>query len=239
MSRSASDPSSASSAVRLAFLPSPLLGPATWAPLVNMLGGRGWSTTVAPVLPGITSAADVQEMFDSALPSGEDLVLVAHSNAGLFIPWLADRHRVAASVFVDAALPLSPGPVALSPPDFYDFLTGMADESGLLPPWTQWWEASEVRELIPDSQMRDALTRQTQRLPLSYFRETVPVPTGWHQKPCAYVAFGDTYAEEKRFAAHSGWPVRTLPGRHLHMVVDPEEVAANITELLAVLGNSG
>lgn len=54
--------------------------------------------------------------------------------------------------------------------------------------------------------------------------------------PCGYVAFGDTYAKAAERAAHLGWPVRTLNGAHLHMLVDPESVAGTITELVAALG---
>ena len=175
-------------------------------------------------------------MFDAVLRDVEEPVLVAHSNAGLFVPWLAGRHRIAAGVFVDAGLPKGSGAVALSPPSFYDSLRGKADESGLLPPWTDWWSSSDVSSLVPDSRMRAAVSEEAQRFPLSYFRGTVPVPAGWDRLPCGYLAFGDTYAEERQDAVDRGWPVRTIAGRHLHMLVDPETVSATIVDLLAMLG---
>ncbi|GAA1820515.1 hypothetical protein HC028_12040 [Planosporangium flavigriseum] len=33
-----------------------------------------------------------------------------------------------------------------------------------------------------------------------------------------------------------GWPVRTLPGQHLHMLVDPDGVAAGVDTLLDAIG---
>jgi len=222
--------------VPVVFLPSPLLGPAVWEPVADVFEHRGWSTTVANVVAGISSATDVQDMFDETLRDVEEPVLVAHSNAGLFVPWLAGRHRIVASVFVDAGFPLGPGPVALSPSLFYDSLRDKADESGLLPPWTEWWGSSDFHSLVPDSRLRSAVSREAQRLPLSYFRGAVPVPDGWDELPCGYLAFGDTYAEERQVAVERGWPVRTIPGRHLHMLVDPQAVSATIVELLELLG---
>jgi hypothetical protein len=50
--------------------------------------------------------------------------------------------------------------------------------------------------------------------------------------PCAYVWFGEPYdAAAERVSAH-GWPTTHVPGHHLHMLVDPDAVAA------AVLGIS-
>lgn len=218
------------------FLPSPLLGPAVWGPVTGVLEHRGWSTTVAPVLSRIASASDVQGMFDQALRDIEKPVLVAHSNAGLFVPWLAGRHAIAAGVFVDAGFPTDSGPVALAPPSFYETLRDKADESGVLPPWTEWWGAANFRSLVHDEQMRAAVARQAQRLPLSYFGETVQVPARWHELPCGYVAFGDTYAEERQVAVDLGWPVRTITGGHLHMLVDPAMVSSTIVEILGLLG---
>ena len=223
---------------QVVFLPSPLLGPAVWEPVADVLGQRGWFTTVAPVAPGILSASDVQDMFDEALKCIEEPVLVAHSNAGLFVPWLTGRHRITAGVFVDAGFPSAPGPVAISPPWFYDSLRDKADDSGFLPPWTDWWGSSDFRSLVPGSRLRAAVSKEAQCLPLSYFRGTVPVPAGWDELPCGYLAFGDTYAEERQVAVDRGWPVRTIAGRHLHMLVDPETVATSIVDLLERLGVS-
>jgi hypothetical protein len=54
--------------------------------------------------------------------------------------------------------------------------------------------------------------------------------------PAGYLAFGDTNACERGRATDAGWPVRTLPGEHLHMLVDPDGVAAALTDLLGQLG---
>jgi hypothetical protein len=102
----------------------------------------------------------------------------------------------------------------------------------MLPPWTTWWGSSSFDSLVPDPALREAVGREAQPLPLAYFRSSLPVPSGWDRMPCAYLAFGDTYAEERAEAVRRGWPVRTLDGRHLHMLVDPDAVATVIEALL-------
>lgn len=117
-----------------------------------------------------------------------------------------------------------------------DVLSQKADDNDLLPPWTSWWDEAEVTRLFPNVEVLEQVKREQQRLPLSYFSQSVPVPSGWDNRPGAYIAFGDTYLSERQDAAGRGWLVRTLSGGHLHMLVDPLQVAAEIIDLLAALG---
>jgi hypothetical protein len=223
--------------VVLALLPSPLLGPAAWQPVAAHLVKAGW-TVVAPmaaqVAPGTPD--DVLRSFLTALPADEDLVLIPHSNAGLYVPALTVARRVVACVFVDAGLPASYGRVRLAPPALLDVLTQKADDHDLLPPWTSWWDEADLTRLFPNVEVREQVEREQQRLPLSYFSQSLPVPSGWDNRPGAYLAFGDTYLLERQDAATRGWPVHTLSGGHLHMLVDPPRVAAEINDLLVVMG---
>lgn len=198
------------------LVPSPLLGPAAWAPVAEILEAR---------------VVEVDAVAEAAA-GRSDVVLVVHSNAGLYAPSLAARIGAQATVYVDAALAGDGPDTALAPPRFLEFLTGLADDDGLLPPWTQWWEEG-IDDLFPDAATRAAVEAEQPRLPLSYFTSRVPVPAGWADRPSAYLAFGDTYAEEIAFAHAHGWPVTGIPGRHLHQLIAPAEVAAAITELAA------
>jgi len=202
--------------VDLLLLPSPLLGPASWAPVARLLGAR-----VVEVDEVAAVAADLT-----------DVVLVPHSNAGLWAPLLAADIGAVATVYVDAALPTSTGSTPLAPARFLDFVRGLADDDGLLPPWTRWWDAAEVDALFPDAATRAAVEAAEPRLPLSFFTSSVEVPAGWADLPSAYLAFGATYAEEIAAATARGWPVVTMPGRHLHQLVAPGEVASAITALV-------
>ncbi len=218
----------------LGLLPSPLLGRAVWAPVAHQLSRGGWSVVIASA--AVTSPRTPSEAlhaFVGALPADRDLVLIPHSNAGLYVPALAQQRRVVANVFVDAAVPPAHGSVRLAPPGLYDLLAERADDDGLLPPWTQWWDETDIAALFPDDQAREQVEREQHRLPLAYFSESLPVPEGWDNVPCAYLAFGETYAREQAQATNRGWPVRTLPGGHLHMLNDPKTVTAEICALLA------
>lgn len=212
-----------------------MLGPSVWQPVAQVLADRGWHTTICSVPAPVRTGQEVLDAFLAALPGGRDLVLVPHSNAGAYVPELALRRQVVATVFVDAVLPPRGGRVPLTPPAFLDVLRGKADDDGLLPLWTSWWDEADVAPLFPDAEVRARVEREQRQLPVSYFEGSLPVPQGWDERPGGYLAFGDTYAPERDEAARRGWPVRTLPGGHLHMLIDPDQVAG---ELVALLGSS-
>jgi hypothetical protein len=218
----------------LVLLSSPLLGAVAWQPVADMLRDQGARAVIVEALDPQTPE-QVLEAFTAGLPSDDEVILVPHSNAGLFAPSVAvaGGPRTLATVFVDAALPAPAGSTPLAPPDFYDFLAGLADQ-GRLPPWTEWWGAAG-RGLFPSGEWQRRVEAKQPRLPLSYFRGTVGAPAGWTQTPCAYLAFGDTYADEIQQARSHGWPIRVLNGGHLHMLHDPQAVAHTILELRSEL----
>lgn len=72
---------------------------------------------------------------------------------------------------------------------------------------------------------------QQQRVPFAYLTARVALPDGWDRIPAAYLAFGETYADELADARSRGWPAHVMAGRHLHMVVAPRAVAAQIMRL--------
>jgi hypothetical protein len=221
----------------LAFLPSPLLGAAVWRPVAAELSGRGFTvlTVVWPAGPAPQSPDDVLRDLLDALPERIPLMLVPHSNAGLFVPALTAARAVSGCVFVDARLPAAEATAPMDWPGRREMLGRLADADGLLPPWTRWWDA-DVSALFPSDAVRSAVEREQRRLPLSYFEQAAPVPPDWDLLPAAYLAFGETYAQERADAEGRGWPVGTLPGEHLHMLIDPAAVAVAIETLLRDLG---
>jgi len=220
----------------LALLPSPLLGSAVWQPVARVLADHGWHTVICVAAPPVRTGQDALDAFVAALPTEQDLVVVPHSNAGVYVPELVMQRRVVGAVFVDAVLPPGRGHVPLAPPAFLDLLREKADDDGLLPVWTSWWDEADVMDLFPDAQTRARVEIEQQQLPLSYFESTLPIPQGWDDIPGAYLAFGDTYATERDQAAQRRWPVSTLSGGHLHMLIDPEKVAAELVALISGLG---
>jgi hypothetical protein len=218
---------------QLALVSSPLLGPAVWRPVADALAEQGWQILVIPQLAEAPrTPAMVLKHLLTWLPGDRPLALVAHSNAGLYLPSVASKRRVVASVYADAALPAAAGATPLAPPAMQSFLQHLAGEDGLLPPWTEWWNAEELVSLFPNATARAVVEAEQPRLPAAYFTATIEPPAGWTTRPAAYLAFGDTYEAERTQARRWGWPVETLPGRHLHPLVAPRSVATALDQLL-------
>ena len=214
----------------LVLIPSPLFGPATWTPTAQRLELRGRPTRV-PNLHCVATAAPpywpagVEAIVRAA---GDDpVVLVPHSNAGLYIPAvfgaLGDQARGA--VFVDAAVPWE-GPIARR-----SFFDALADADGRLPPWTSWWADPDVAGLFPDAQVRARVEAEQSRMPVAYYDHRPPAPDGWDDRPCAYLWFGEPYDASADQAAARGWPTQHVAGNHLHMLFDPDRVAAAVVEM--------
>ena len=156
-----------------------------------------------------------------------------HSNAGLYVAALVARAPVTALVFVDALLPGEPPASPVTSADLVEQLRPLADATGRLPVWTRWWPEEDLAGLFSDAGQRAAVERGQRRLPLAYLESAVPSPAGWERLPAAYLGFGEAYAAEQVRARALGWPVSLLPGRHLHPVVEPAEVADAVTALHA------
>ena len=212
------------------LIPSPLLGPATWEPTAQVLQRTG-RRAVVPSLQCVAQSAPpywpagVEAVVRAA--GGEPAVLVPHSNSGLYIPALLAElgDLVRGVVFVDAALP---GAGYHAPREFLQALVG-AD--GLLPPWTSWWEESDVAELFPSADVRSRVEAEQRRMPLDYYDYLPPAPDGWdHGIECAYIWFAEPYDTGAEQARVHDWPTTHIPGHHLHMLVDPDAVATAIAE---------
>jgi hypothetical protein len=250
---------------RFVLVHSPVVGPSTWRPVAAHLAGLGHDVAVPSLLavgdadppfwPRVVSAVADQLAGAAATagpagtgrpgqgPPGPDqpLVLVAHSNAGNFVPVIrrALAPPVLCSVFADATVPGRRGTIATADEDFQEFLRGMTEPDGRLPKWTDWWPGEDLTAMFPDARTRDLVVSELPRLPFAYYSEQVPVPAGWDDHPCAYLHFSAGYDGEAEKAAARGWPVRTLPGEHLHQLVDPAGVATALADFAAQARPSG
>jgi pimeloyl-ACP methyl ester carboxylesterase len=231
-------------AASFVLIHSPSVGPKTWQPVAHRLSGLGWEATV-PSLLHITDEGPpfwprVVEAVRTELGTaeqGQGVVLVAHSNAGLFVPVItaARPGQVRGCILVDAALPSPSGTTSVAPPELLALLRDKAS-GGLLPRWSDWWDEAEVAPLFPDQATRQAVTAEQPRLPLSYYQASVPVPAGWDAQPCAYLLFGPPYDALAAEARGRGWIVQELPGRHLHQLVDPDGVARSLLAITDQMG---
>jgi hypothetical protein len=222
------------------LLHSPLVGPSTWAPVAGELTGQGFPVRV-PSLVRVTEGAPpawprVAAAVTAALadlPPDQPVALVAHSNAGLFVPVVraAVSQPVSASIFVDARLPDRPGATPVAEEEFLASRRDLVQPDGLLPRWTEWWGDADLTPLFPDEATRARVTAEQPRLPLSYFEQRVPVPDGWDDHRCAYLLFSEAYADVAQRARKNGWVVRHLPGEHLHQLVDPASTGRELVSL--------
>ena len=214
----------------VALLPSPLLGPAAWRPVARHLRSTGVDVIAdsAPVESPRTPG-DVTARFLAMLPENKPLVLVPHSNAGLYVPGLVLQRDVVGYVFVDAILPPAEGGrCAIAPDGLIEGLAPLADANKMLPAWTRWWSEDDLAGLYPDDHTREEIENEAPRVSLEYLYSSIDIPTGWARHPGTYLAFGDTYAKDQRAARVLGWEVLSLTGQHLHHLHDPARVAQQI-----------
>jgi hypothetical protein len=214
------------------FLPSPIASATVWHQVAGMMTQGGWQTIEAPLPARPATPDQVLTGYLAAIPDARDVIVVPHSNAGLYVPLITGQRDVTGYVFVDAVLPQRTGEQDMIPPGLYEMIAGKADADGLLPPWSKWWD-EDISSLFPSPQVQAEFEQDEPRVPLSYFHGQVSLPDGWDSAPGAYLAFGETYAPEFADAQARGWPTRKLAGEHLHMLVDPPGVAAEITALIA------
>ncbi len=219
----------------IALLSSPFLGAALWRGFSESARSLGWATAAitqpaAPADPRVAARA-----YADGLPAGE-IVVLAHSNAGLYVPQLVtDNVDIVAVVLLDAVLtPRGETSAAVAPPALVEHLEALADADGRLPVWTSWWSEDQVDAVLPTPSLRDKVTQDQPKVPLSYLRGSVPVPSAWERIPTCYIAFGDTYADEFADAMRRGWDgVRLEGAEHLHMLVAPEAVMTHVDAFLA------
>jgi hypothetical protein len=223
---------------------SPSVGPLTWAPVAERLRALGHEAVVPSLLqvgegdpPFWPRAVEAVADATRDLVTGQLVVLVAHSNAGLLVPVLvrASARPVRGCLFVDAALPARTASTPAAPAELLDFLRGKVAADGRLPRWTDWWDDEDVAVLFPSPATQAAITAEQPRLPLAYYEQSLPVPSGWDDMPCGYLLFGPPYEDEAADARDRGWLVEQLPGAHLNQVVEPDATTYRLIGMAARL----
>ena len=216
------------------LLASVFLGPQAWEPVAEALRAAGKDAVVSPaestMVPPAT-AGEAVALYVGSIPPDRECVLIAHSNAGNFVPAVVFARSVTAIVFVDSVIPGASGIQDVAPPKLIGRLEQLADPEGDLPRWTSWFDEDDVAQLFPDASTRSEIESRLPNVPLSFVRSPLVVERGWDDIPTAYIAFGSTYAAEMQKAQEQGWPVRQLAGLHLHMLDAPHQVARMIIEL--------
>ncbi|MFT4028574.1 MAG: hypothetical protein QM675_01760 [Protaetiibacter sp.] len=217
---------------KLLLMGSAFLPPSVLEPLAASLGSLGHEVTVAsPWEPA--GPEEALGVYAAALADLEAPILVAHSNAGNYVPLLLPRHQVAGVVFVDAVLPpLAGGAWRVVPEELADHVDSLSEGDRALP-WTRWWARDEMVGLFPSEAAFEEVDNASPWVPKSYFRAELDAPGAWARSVTgAYLAFGDTYADELARASAYGWPVDVLPLSHLGVLGQPDLVASAVERLL-------
>jgi pimeloyl-ACP methyl ester carboxylesterase len=215
----------------LVLIHSPLLGPATWQATADALVNTGRCVHVPSLRAVARSAppywpAGVDAIVESV--ADQPIVLVAHSNAGLYVPAVVEAlgDQVRGVLFVDAALP------GAGHRTRFDFVRRLAIVDGLLPPWTSWWDEADVAGLFPDAGTRAKVEAEQPRMPHDYFDHLPQASDSWSVPLCGYLWFGAPYEQEAAQAIAHGWPTSHLAGNHLQMLAAPEAVAEAILQMV-------
>lgn len=223
---------------------SPLVGPTTWSLVADELRRRSLEVVV-PTLrdDGRAHAPYWQRHSEAAakalasVPRDRPLVLAGHSGAGCLLPLIARLapSPVAAYMFVDAGLPLDGSSrldeMATTNPELASELRRHLEAGGRFPEWTD----EQLRELVPDTQLRRQVLAELHPRPLAFFAEPFPELRGRPDAPCAYLQLSPAYAKPAAAAKAAGWPCRAFDAGHFHMLVDPTALADALPALLGEL----
>ena len=219
---------------------SPLVGSFTWLLVAHRLRQRGIRTYV-PVLDEVEGgdtpywqqhvevvARAVQVAAESGRP-----ILVGHSGSGPLLPVIARRigGAVAGYIFVDAGLPHGGmsrlDAIEANAPGFGAELRRHLVSAGR----SRRWSDEDVRDIIPDDHLRQALLAELRPRSLTFFEEPLPDVAGWPYAGSAYLQFSPVYDGSAEQARQARWPCYVVAAGHFHMLVDPEGVRDALVEL--------
>ncbi|MCW4464861.1 hypothetical protein OK351_04985 [Glutamicibacter sp. MNS18] len=217
------------------LLGSVFLSEQSMVPLAHRLGDLGYRTDVC-ARPNGASADLVLQRYRESLSAEGPQVLLAHSNAGLYLPALLAGSTQTSAVFMDCIVPaFTGGQLPTVPADLGKDLSARA-VNGLLPPWTSWWPAAAIRDLVTEEAEYQELLEQTPQVPEAYLHERLRVPRAWHlDVPAGYLLLSPGYQAELDRARDAGWPTAELSLGHLGMLRDPALVAQEVSRLIAVM----
>lgn len=203
--------------------------------MVRELGARGRNVSCPDLRPALDAPeqergrAFIAEAVRAAV--GDQLIVIGHSGAGVFMPSIAEAlaDRAATTVFVDAAVPPASGQHELSAP-FAEFIDTQTT-GGLLAPWLDWWPEA-VDRMLPDAALRESVAADMPQVPRSFYDEVVAMPELWSNRSNCYLQLSPAYRADREDAEAFGWPTATLDGTHLSIATDPLAVLAAIDLLL-------
>jgi hypothetical protein len=166
------------------------------------------------------------------VPKSLPLILVAHSGAGPLLPAIrrSIQNPVDAYVFVDAGISRD-GVTRLDlmlyeDADWADQFQKELERGGRFPTWS----FDDLREAIPDENIRSQMVSELRPRNLDFFTEPIPIFAGWPDAPCVYIQLSASYDWDAALARLANWPTYKLEAGHFHMLVDARQVAELIVD---------
>ena len=213
---------------------SPLVGGLTWTLVADQLWQLG-QTVVVPILSDSTASREPfwkqhAESVAPALvhvPQDDAVTLVAHSGAGPLLPIIRQNipNPIYAYVFVDAGIPHDRATrLDLMKSEDSEWAKQFEEElkrGEKFPTWSN----EDLREIVPDENLRNKLVAEIHPRGLDFFTEPIPVFREWPDAPCIYILFSPPYERAEVQAREAGWKTYTLEAGHFHMLVDAKAVA--------------
>jgi hypothetical protein len=154
------------------------------------------------------------------------VTLVAHSGAGPLLPAIRQciTNPIGAYIFVDAGIPRN-GATRLDlmtseDPEWAKRFKESLQRGERFPNWS----SDDLREIVPDDNLRRKLVAEIHPRGLDFFTESIPVFDGWPDTSCAYIQFSAPYERPAAQARQAGWPTYELRAGHFHMLVDAKAV---------------
>ena len=176
---------------------------------------------------------------------GSDTVAVGHSSSCALVAELATKTPLRGLILVDGDIPPSQGAASPVRPALLEFISGITDETGTLPPWSRWFADDAVRASLVGI---DVLQRDTHefalfeqglpRLRADWFNDKVELGH-WEHVPAGYIQASQIYDHAMAEARRRGWPVAKLDGTHLDPTLRPVEMSEAIISMTRLLGLVG
>jgi len=158
---------------------------------------------------------------------------------------LAIKMPLSGLILVDGDIPPPQGAAPPVRPALLEFIKGIADETGTLPPWSRWFANDALRASLVgiDVLQRDAqeFARFEQGLPrlrVDWFNDNIEL-CHWDHVPAGYIQASQIYDHATAEARRRGWPVAHLNGTHLDPTLRPVEMSEAITSMTRELGVVG
>lgn len=232
---------------QLVLLHSPLVGPAFWQPVADLLCRNGLRTH-APRLPSLEYSYAPYWLAHAAgiangLPDSGDIVLAGHGAAGALLPAIGrlqrnrrSNARVAGYLFVDADLPRD-GASRLDLWDDQAAAHALRERvgAGMLPRSTDAGLAS----VLPDDAQRAAFVASLPLVPMHMYDEPVMVPDDWPEAHCGYLGLSRRHPGAERAAAAGDWPRQQLGLHPLAPLTHAQRVAEALLALCSALYTTG